>query len=113
PVCSARYKTKYGVLCEINLGGQLYYCLATFPDTEHQDAKWMMIEERFGQCQTAQELLNTIPTVRPLTEGEVLKPVPGQEGVWKFTAGTFKGIDILEWDQLFNFVKAEAKLPTK
>ena len=111
PVCAARYKTKYGVLCEIKVFDRYLYCLASFPDTELQDAKFMMIEERFKKVQTPEELLKEMPVVKPLTEGEALQFE--KEGVYRFGQGTLQGIDTLERDQLFNFVKANSTVDNK
>ena len=44
------------------------------------------------------------------TEGNVLTPEPNMEGVWRYKINTFEGIDTLQWDQLYNFVKGEAKV---
>ena len=106
--CGARYKTKYGVLVEIQVDeARFCYCLAEFPPDSLKDAKSMMIERQYRQCSTPQDLLAALPRISPSDKGAVMTPMPNRDGHYKIDPDAFATIPKLEWFQLFNLEKVE------
>ncbi len=100
-VCHAKYKTRYGVLVEIINGRQACYCLGDLPPFDIQDAKLMKIEETFKQFTTPQELLDALPSIKPLARGEFLKPTM-HDGHYSFNKTMMEGLESMNWSQLYN-----------
>ena len=100
-ICTAKYKTKFGVLVEMINGNQACYCMAELPPADIQDAKMLKIEETFKQFTTPQELLDALPKIKPLARGEFLKPT-AHEGHYAFNATMMAGLEMMNWSQLYN-----------
>ena len=101
PVCKTRYKTKFGVLCEM-FGSDpkiAYYAKAEFPPGSLRDVKFMAIEERFQNCVTPEELLAALPKVSPRAVGTVFQPA-GPRGAFRIMKSTWETLPKLEWFQL-------------
>ena len=107
PICGTRYKTKFGVLCEMltketNIA---YYAKAEFPPGTLRDVKCMAIEENFRNCVTPEELLKALPRVSPRAIGTVFRPA-GPPGAFRITKSTWESLPKLEWFQLYNLKAA-------
>ena len=89
-VCHTRYKTTFGILCELwfarDAGTNIAnYVLAEFPPWELQDAKAMMIERNFADAtRTAEDLLAALPRTTPMDQGAFMQPVGTEAGAYKF-----------------------------
>ena len=103
--CEAKYMTKFGVLCEIVSGDKCLYCRAELPPHDLQDAKGMMIESKFKEANTPQELLDAIPKISPMERGSFFKPMPGKDGHYRADRTIFKSLPKLDWNQLYNLNK--------
>ena len=110
PRCGARYKTTFGMLCEIVQprlangceSAVAMYMLAPFPPNQLQDAKFMAVEQRFAEANpTPRQLLDAIPTAIPMDRGEVLPPRPGLRGCYALQADRLPK-EQLDWNQFFN-----------
>ena len=100
-MCHAKYKTKYGVLVEFINGSQACYCRGELPPFDIQDAKFMAIEQHFGQYKTPAELLAALPTIHPLARGDFLKPT-AYDGHYIFNAEMMAGLETMDWSQMYN-----------
>ena len=100
--CGAKYKTKYGVICEMRIGNQRMYVKAEIPPADLQDAKCMKIQEDMAQFATPSELINALPTIKPMDKERLFIPVPGSDGHFTFDPDVDKAIDTLNWSQLYN-----------
>ncbi len=109
-MCHAMYKTKYGVLVEMTNGSQACYCLGEPPPFDIQDAKMMKIEETFKQFTTPQELLDALPSIKPLAGGEFLKET-AYEGHYSFNKQMMEGLESMNWSQLYNMTGAAIPAP--
>ena len=103
PMCGTRYKTRFGVLCEMfakdtNIA---YYAKAEFPPGTLRDVKFMAIEENFRNCVTPEELLAALPKVSPRAVGTVFQPA-GPRGAFRIMKSTWEALPKLEWFQLYN-----------
>ena len=67
--CRAKYKTKFGVLCEMRIGTQAMYCKAEIPPSDLQDAKFMKIEDELKTFKTPEELIMATPRSSRWTRG--------------------------------------------
>ena len=109
-VCKARYKTAWGVICEIVMPERSLYSTADIPPHSIEDAKRMCVERRFKHARTPQELLDMLPRAKPFDNGAFLQPKPNLEGVYKFDVALFRTVEKLDWNQLYNLSDvAEAK----
>jgi hypothetical protein len=108
--CRAKYKTRFGVLVEMINGNQACYCMAELPPADIQDAKLLKIEETFKQFTTPQELLDALPTIKPLARGDFLKETP-HEGHYAFNATMMAGLESMSWSQLYNMTGTKMKGP--
>lgn len=75
PVCRARYRTRFGVMCKLILKRTSTYTLADLPSSGLGDAKAMATQARCRNVRTGEELLAAIPRARPLDAGVYLTPV--------------------------------------
>jgi hypothetical protein len=102
--CGCRYKTTFGVVCELKLANapKPVYCFAEFPEQAMLDAKFSMVEEGFANrgIQPAQELFDAIPKLKPLNDSQIL--VANLPGRFKFVGVKIEDLPVLEWFQLFN-----------
>ena len=101
-MCTARYRQKWGVLCEVKLRGSLYYCMADVPDCGIEDAKRMIIDRN---ASSPEALLEMLPKVDSFPAGVVFMEQvlrPGREGYYKFNAALFRSIGRFDWAQLYN-----------
>ena len=103
--CKAKYKTKYGVLCEMINGNQACYCLADLPPNDVQYAKLMQIQKDFKQFNTPAELLAALPSINPLARGDFLQATV-HAGHFKFNKPMMEGLETLTWSQLYNMTGA-------
>ena len=99
--CTAKYRTKFGVLVEMINGTQACYCLGELPPCDIQDAKMLKIAENFKQFTTPKQLLDALPNIKPLARGEFLKET-GHEGHYAFNAEMMAGLEMMNWSQLYN-----------
>ena len=107
--CKARYKTKWGVLVELILKGMCMYCRAELPPESMKDAKAMQIQRTFASYKTPEDLLDALPVIQPRDQKKFITPHPcGREGFWKFDNDQMKGLNKLEWNQLFNLQCVDA-----
>ena len=102
PVCNARYRAGWGVLCEIVHPERSLYCLADVPPHSLADAKRMAVERCFAKARTPQELLEMLPRAKPFDNGVFLKPLATRDGVYKFDVPLFRSIERFPWMQLYN-----------
>ena len=104
-MCTAKYKTKFGVLVEFVLeqGGKkvAMYALGDLPPFDIQDAKLMKIEETFSAYKTPEALLAALPKVTPLDRTHFLKET-NMPGHWSFDNKMFETISKFDWNQLYN-----------
>ena len=130
--CGARYKTKFGMLVQLQLvgegmtPGEKYFALADVPD-DVMDIKAIDLESRLGDlAQTPEEMMSMIPEVAP-SPCELLRPIRAEElslGWRGFTnmdvrdhTGIFKivGLQQLaafprwEWNQIYHFALTDAQ----
>ena len=70
----------------------------------------MKIEETFKQFTTPQELLDALPTIKPLARGDFLKETQ-HEGHYAFNATMMEGLESMNWSQLYNMTGAKVKGP--
>jgi len=64
----------------------------------------MMIEEAYAKAniQTAQELFDAIPKLKPLANQQMLTEI--KPGAYKFEGVEIDDLPVLEWFQLFNLI---------
>jgi hypothetical protein len=112
--CNARYATRFGVVCELQMGdGKLRYCQAELPPQGIMDAKFMSIEGIAGAVQTPQELYDKIATVSPLACVSTIQQTQNK-GYYKFVGEmTMDGLPKMEWEQLYNLVDFKPIIPVK
>ena len=105
--CHAKYKTRYGVVCELQMGdGNLRYCSAEIPAQGIMEAKFMSVEHIQGPVQTPEELYANIPIVTPLATVGTIKET-GKSGHYKFVGMKMAELPSMIWEQLFNLVKIQ------
>jgi hypothetical protein len=104
PACGTRYKTTFGVVCELKLANtpKPVFCYASFPEQSWIDAKFSAVEESFANkgIQTAQELFDAIPKLMPLKGSQALRET--FPGAFKFVGVEIEDLPVLDWFQLFN-----------
>ena len=109
--CHAKYNTRFGMVCELELDDVPHYCWAEFPPQGILDLKFLSVEEmakKLGiKMQTPEDLYANIPKVSPLAVGQGLEEVEGRTGSYKFTGMNLEDLPTLTWEQLFNMVVAE------
>ncbi len=101
--CYAKYRVKFGVLCEMMIDGQLYYCKAETPPHDVNDAKNMHLERTFKPKGTAREFLANLPDVVPFDK-ERLMASTQYEGHYKLKV-PLEQFPNLSWDQIYTFVE--------
>ena len=114
-VCSARYQTRNGVVCELvyNKGKATeiaMYAYAEFPAQGIMDAKLMKIEQSFSRCQSPQELYDSLPSLKPCGKNERLVESMDFPGHHKFVGISLENLPKLDWFQLFNLVENKSAL---
>jgi hypothetical protein len=102
--CRAKYKTKYGLLCEIIVDKKGFYCKAELPPMAMLDAKFMKIQEDYHQYDTPEALLAALPKVKPLAVDRLFMKT-GIDGHYSFDKGLLDELETLNWMQLFNLRK--------
>ena len=67
----ANYKTRMGMLVEIREVGasDVFHALADCTDADDKDMKAIILEERFKNAKTPEELYHLVPTVEPTVGG--------------------------------------------
>jgi len=126
--CNTRYKTTFGVLCEMVMpeGGFAgagppvpHYCRAEFPFQGTMDAKAMKIEEVFSAAKTPEDLFNLIPSTPPMGVGSVLAEWPNDAELWGAMEKQYPGhyhftndmkvrsLPLLDWNIIFSLVGPE------
>ena len=116
--CGARYKSTWGVLIEIVREDVASYCLAEIPPQHLQDAKGMIIEQKYLKVKNAKELYDAIHICTPIAKScfQQLMGIDGQpvEGHWKvLDAELLHALPKFEWAQLYNLPSvAEAAAAT-
>jgi hypothetical protein len=115
PSCGAKYRPKYGLLCELfDLATNLRsYALADFHE-DFMDVKSINLEAKLGSLVTSPEdLYKAVPEVFPVSS-ELIRPLAPGEYDWRAQkTGSFKVLqyDLLaklprwSWDQLWRFAK--------
>jgi hypothetical protein len=114
PLCSTKYKTKFGVLVELHIAGSVYFLLAEYPKAWN-DVKHMKVEFDFAkQVSTPKELYDKIMAVQPYTGDGFLRPAMPHEvlagrstdGIYRFAdKAAFTGMAKWSWDDLASFTK--------
>ena len=106
--CGTKYMCKFGVLTEMvdGPGNKAHYALADFPPQGMLDAKGMLVEQRFKNCSTPEELLAALPRAVPLDATAFLTKT-GKRGEYQMRREMIDGIPKLEWNQLFNLTKVK------
>ena len=121
-VCSAKYKTKYGVLvqvllppCDAHPEGSVQWMRAEVPDTDHEDVRAMYLEAEFDPASPEELYGKVTKNASPSTTDGMLRVVHPYElsDKCKGAVGTFKIVPIAEflsmglfpWDQIFNMSK--------
>ncbi len=104
--CNAKYNTKFGVVCELQLpnDGTLCYCAADIPSQGIMDAKFMSVEAIQGEVLTPEELYAKIPIVTPLATVCTIKET-GNLGHYKFVGMKMAELPSMVWGQPFNLVQ--------
>jgi hypothetical protein len=96
--CEARYKTTFGVVCEMKLANapKPVYCYAGFPEQAMLDAKFSMVEQGFADrgIQTAQELFHAIPKLKLLRDSQMHRET--KPGAYKFVSIEIGDLPVLE-----------------
>ena len=109
--CGARYRPKFGVVCEIVIGpNDVRHCRAECPDDDYKDVKFMAIEEQFGQRDMSpQDLFDAIPEVQPTNRGGFLRKIPTNPGHYRIDQSNFKGLGPMwQWDKLLALILTAA-----
>ena len=108
--CGARYRTKFGVVCEIVVGpNDVRYCRAECPDYDMKDIKFMTFEEQFGQRDMSpQELCDALPGFQPMNRGVFLQEIPTNPGHYHFDRNMFEDLGpMMEWHDIFHALAIE------
>ena len=118
-VCGARYKTRYGMICELlfqeMVNGNAVivsnYARCTIPEDE-MDVKAIMIEQAYNPM-SPEALYDALPMAKPHNMELLRKARPEELTRGTDATGVFRFIDpafldscpLWEWKQLFTFVK--------
>ena len=111
--CGALYKTKFGMIIEIEFEGQFYYVKAQIPPDNLEDARAMYLEQTPTSREDLLDTLNVAPhasrIMRPITIDDVYG---GGKTKFKFDANTFKitdkayeQIQRLDWEVILKFAQ--------
>ena len=112
--CGAVYRTKFGMIIEIEIRGQFYYVKAQIPPDNLEDTRAMYLEQTLAPT-SPEDLLDKLKNVAPhrsaifrlITRADVYGG-----GKTKFDASTFKitgeaysKLQEFDWQQIMNFGK--------
>ena len=123
-VCSAKYRTKFGVLvqvllppCDTHPSGSVQWMRAEVPDRDHEDVRAMHLEEVYDPS-SPMELYNKVQmSAAPSTTCGMLRVAQAHElsDKCKQAVGTYRIVPMAEfvamglfaWDQIFNMSKSK------
>lgn len=112
--CGACYKTKFGMVIEIEIRGQFYYVKAPIPPENLEDTRAMYLEQTLAP-KSPEDLLQKLKDVAP-HRNAILSPITMADvyggGKTKFDPNTFKikadayqALQDFDWQQIMNFGK--------
>ena len=122
--CGAKYFTKFGMVVEIRwVGGGASLSLAPCTDDDDKDMHAMILQDRFPDVKTPEELYDLIPTVVPQESAFLRKAVPadfwgGSEyqdhGVYKLEHfEVLASLPLWNWKDVPNFFSEHDLLENK
>lgn len=95
PVCPARCKVAFGVVVELIVRNEGYYCRAPFPDPHVEDLKAMPLEQSPPNIANVDALLRAIPDVRPAGADWIL--TTAKDGVYRLNTEAMRNLPMLDW----------------
>ena len=110
--CGAGYKTKFGMIIEIEIRNIFYYVRAQIPPDNLEDTRALYLEETLKPS-SPEDLLSKLSNVTPY-KSEILRPITKSD-VWgssktkydpdafKIDATAFKKLQEFDWQQIMNF----------
>jgi hypothetical protein len=102
--CGAKYMTKFGMVVEIRLvSGGFHLCLADCCDADDKDLHALILQEKFEQAQTPEELYDLIPTVLPQETAFLKKAV--RSDFWNGEATDFGVYKLMNFNILLSLPK--------
>jgi hypothetical protein len=107
PICSAGFKTAFGVLVEVHVNGQLHYMRAKIPDDTSLDIQALNAERKhFKQGMASAELFNALPTFHMAVSTFVQEThIPG---AFKLRAASFfDSLPVFDWVEVLRFAGGE------
>ncbi len=84
------------------------YCQAELPRIDIQDEKLMKIQEDHIAFTSPEAHVKVLPRITSLARGEFIQQTK-IDGHFKFNGPMMDGLELLNWNQLYNF----AEKPTK
>jgi hypothetical protein len=81
-VCSANYRTIWGVFVEMQIDGKIYCLRAKIPDDDALDIKALDIERTLKEGSTPQDLYDAIPVFAPTTT-QYIKTLDVEKGQYR------------------------------
>jgi hypothetical protein len=122
--CGAKYFTKFGMVVEIRwVGGGASLSLAPCTDDDDKDLHALILQDRFPDVKTAEELYDLIPTVVPQESAFLRKAIPSDfwggsayqdSGVYKLMHyGVLKSLPLWNWKDVPNFFSQHDLLENK
>jgi hypothetical protein len=106
--CNARYRTSFGVVCELFLGDdKVRYCQAEIPPQGIMDVQFKTMGGFTGPALTPQEIIDKNATVALLPYDRVLQQTINKYH-YKFVGEvSVDTLPTMEWFQLFNLVNCK------
>ena len=102
-VCTANYKTVWGVIIEYSIDGKLYYFRAPIPDEDTLDIKALDIERKVKDNSSAIDIYNSLPMIPPTTTS-LVRPIDVEQGTYKLPPrAEYKEIPLWSWPDVLAF----------
>jgi len=105
--CEAGFKTKWGVICEVIIGEQVYYMRAEVPDEDTLDIQALRAEHKMGgaDCKTPKELFDMLPVINPRAT-VIMQEVNATTGQFTITDREFfQTLPMFKWADVMTFAK--------
>ena len=118
--CNVKYKTRFGVIIEIQVGSNFYYVKAPIPPEHLEDLR---LEQPLNPS-SPEELLEKVHLVTP-HKNEILRPITQDDVMegygyktrfdqhaYKINASAYKDLAHFNWQQIVNLVTCLRQQPT-
>ena len=110
--CGAKYLTKFGMIIELEIRGEIFYVKAEIPPHSLEDLRAMWLEETLKPSRP-EELYDMLKLVTP-QKSKILRPMCPSDvldayqtrydpNAYKITSSAYKTLPNFNWQQIMNF----------